>query len=114
MKKNGVAYYDVVPDFSKSGQLHRKSELTGPIRKNQTFPSYSFQFTQRWPASSPDKWVASSIKVWKPGSYNSTKGKKMAAIFSKTHRKTGFKDRQLKSTKERICMSSLKRSCQRF
>lgn len=103
LKKNGVAYYDVVPDFLKVGSFLEERVDRANKEKSDLPKLFVSVHSNAGPAASADKWVASSIKgaeTW--FAHNSSKGKKMAAIFQRhILAKTGFKDRQLKSTKEK-------------
>ncbi|MEO1261946.1 MAG: N-acetylmuramoyl-L-alanine amidase [Bacteroidota bacterium] len=100
LKKNGVAYYDVVPDYLKVGSFLKERVARANKEKSELPKLFVSVHANAGPAAT-GKWVASSIKgaeTW--FAHNSRKGKKMAAIFQRhILKKTGFKDRKLKSTK---------------
>ena len=102
LKKNGVAYYDVVPDFLKVGSF-LEERVDRANKESSDLPKLFVSVHSNAGPAAEGKWIASSIKgveTW--FAHNSTKGKKMAAIFQKhILAKTGFKDRALKSTKEK-------------
>ena len=100
LKKNGVAYYDVVPDYLKVGSFLKERVARANKEKSDLPKLFVSVHANAGPAAT-GKWVSSSIRgveTW--FAHNSRKGKKMAAIFQKhLLKKTGFKDRKLKSTK---------------
>ncbi len=100
LDKKGVAYFDVVPDYKKVGSF--LEERVARVNKEKSELPKLFVSVHSNAGPAPvGKWVSSSIKgveTW--FAHNSTKGKKMAAIFQKhILAKTGFKNRKLKSTK---------------
>lgn len=102
LKKNGVAYFDVVPDYLKVGSF-LEERVDRANKERSDLPKLFVSVHANAGPAAEGKWVASSIKgveTW--FAHNSTKGKKMAAIFQKhILAKTGLKDRSLKSTKEK-------------
>ena len=102
LKKKGVAFFDVVPDYKKVGSF--LEERVGRANKEKSELPKLFVSVHANAGPAPvGKWVSSSIKgaeTW--FAHNSKKGKKMAAIFQKhILAKTGFRNRKLKSTKEK-------------
>lgn len=100
LDQKGVAYYDVVPDYLKVGSFLSERVARANKEKSDLPKLFVSVHANAGPAAT-GKWVSSSIRgveTW--FAHNSSKGKKMAAIFQRhILKKTGFKDRKLKSTK---------------
>lgn len=103
LKKKGVKYYDVVPDFNDVGSFLAERVERANKKKSDLPKLYVSVHSNAGPAASAEDWIADSIKgteTWY--AQNSTKGKKLAAVFQKhLILKTGFKNRNLKSTAEK-------------
>jgi N-acetylmuramoyl-L-alanine amidase len=99
LKKNGLKYYDVVPDYLEVGSF-----LPGRVKrandKNSDLPKMYVSVHANAGPAATGTWVSDSIsgiETWYAN--GSTKGEKMAAIFQKhLIAKTGWKNRNLKST----------------
>jgi N-acetylmuramoyl-L-alanine amidase len=102
LDKKGVKYYDVVPDYLEVGSFLEERVDRANKKKSDLPKIYVSVHANAGPAPD-DKWVSSTIKgieTWFAA--NSQKGKKIAAIFQKhLVDKTGFKNRNLKSTAEK-------------
>ncbi|MBK9016220.1 MAG: N-acetylmuramoyl-L-alanine amidase [Saprospiraceae bacterium] len=102
LKKNGVKYFDVVPDFNEVGSF--LEERVDRANKYKTdLPKIFVSVHSNAGPAVDGEWIADAIKgteTWY--AQNSTKGKKLAAVFQKhLILKTGFKNRNLKSTAEK-------------
>jgi N-acetylmuramoyl-L-alanine amidase len=102
LKKQGVKYYDVVPDFNDVGSF-LEERVDRANKKQSDLPKIFVSVHANAGPAAANEWVADSIKgieTWY--AQNSTKGKKIAAVFQKhLILKTGFKNRNLKSTAEK-------------
>lgn len=103
LDKKGVKYYDVVPDYLEVGSF-LKERVARANKKRSDLPRiYVSVHSNAGPTAPGSQWTSPSVKgaeTW--FAHNSTKGKKVAAVFQKhILAKTGFKDRKLRSTKER-------------
>lgn len=103
LKKNGVKYFDVVPDFNDVGSFLEERVDRANKFKTDLPKIYVSVHSNAGPAASASDWIADSIngiETWYAS--NSTRGKKLAAVFQKhLILKTGFKNRNLKSTAEK-------------
>lgn len=103
LDKKGVKYFDVVPDYLTVGSF--LSERVERANKKQSdLPKiYVSVHANAGPAPDAESWINDSIKgaeTWY--AHNSTKGKKIAAVFQKhIVAQTGMKNRNLKSTAEK-------------
>ena len=102
LDKYGVKYFDVVPDFNDVGSFLEERVDRANKKKTDLQKIYVSVHSNAGPAAE-NEWIADSIKgieTWY--AQNSTKGKKLAAVFQKhLILKTGFKNRNLKSTAEK-------------
>lgn len=100
--KEKVKHFDIVPDVNEVGSFLEERVGRANKHKSDLPKLFVSVHANAGPAAVGD-WVSSSIKgaeTW--FAHNSTKGKKMAAIFQKhILAETGFKDRKLKSTKSK-------------
>ena len=103
LEKKGVQYFDIVPDFLEVGSFLTERVDRANKKKSDLPKIYLSVHSNAGPAADADTWIASSIKgaeTW--FAQNSTKGKKIAAVFQKhIIEKTGLKNRNLKSTAEK-------------
>ncbi len=103
LDEKGVKYFDVVPDFLEVGSFLEERVDRANKKKSDLPKIYVSVHANAGPAPSAESWVSSSIKgaeTW--FAQNSTKGKKIAAVFQKhIIAKTGMKNRNLKSTAEK-------------
>jgi N-acetylmuramoyl-L-alanine amidase len=103
LKKHGVKYLDVVPDFNEVGSFLEERVDRANKYKTDLPKIYVSVHSNAGPAATANDWVADSvngIETWYAS--NSTKGKKLAAVFQKhLVLKTGLKNRNLKSTAEK-------------
>jgi len=103
LKKHNVQYFDVVPDFNSVGSFLEERVDRANKHKTDLPKIYISVHSNAGPAASADQWIADSIhgtETWY--AQNSSRGKKLAAVFQKhLILKTGFKNRNLKSTAEK-------------
>lgn len=101
LDKHGVKYFDVVPDFNDVGSFLQERVDRANKKKSDLTKIYVSVHSNAGPAAE-NEWVSDSIKgieTWY--AQNSTRGKKLAAVFQKhLILKTGMKNRNLKSTAE--------------
>ena len=99
LDKIGVAYFDVVPDVLEVGSF-LEERVARVNKKESNLPKLFVSVHSNAGPAAAGKWIAPGIRgveTW--FAHNSKKGKKMAAIFQRhILKKTGFKDRRLKST----------------
>ncbi|MFQ5447825.1 MAG: N-acetylmuramoyl-L-alanine amidase, partial [Saprospiraceae bacterium] len=99
LKNKGVKYYDVVPDYLEVGSFLPQRVKRANDKESDLPKMYVSVHANAGPAAA-GQWVndsISGIETW--FAKNSTKGKKMAAIFQKhLVAETGWKNRNLKST----------------
>ncbi len=102
LDKEGVKYFDVVPNVEEVGQFLEERVAKANKVKSDLPRIYVSVHANAGPALE-GKWVEGNIKgveTWFAA--NSTKGKKIAAVFQKhIVDKTGFRNRNLKSTAEK-------------
>lgn len=102
LKKHGIKYYDVVPDFNDVGSF-LEERVDRANKKQSDLPKIFVSIHANAGPAAANEWVVDSIKgieTWY--AQNSTKGKKIAAIFQKhLILKTGYRNRNLKSTAEK-------------
>lgn len=103
LDEKGVKYYDIVPDFNDVGSF-LKERVARANKKSSDLPKiFVSVHSNAGPAATPNDWTLPNVKgveTW--FAHNSKKGKKIAAVFQKhLLAKTHFKDRKLRSTKER-------------
>ena len=99
LDKHGVKYYDVVPDFLEVGSFLSERVERANKKKSDLDKIYLSVHSNAGPAAE-NEWIGDNVKgaeTWY--AQNSTRGKKLAAVFQKhIILKTGFKNRNLKST----------------
>ncbi len=99
LDKKGVEYYDVVPDYLEVGSF-LEERVDRANKKKSDLPKIYVSVHSNAGPTADGKWVPDNIKgveTWY--AQNSKKGMKIAAIFQKyILDKTGWKDRNLKST----------------
>lgn len=100
LDKNGVKYFDVVPDYLVVGSfLPERVERAN--KKQSDLPKiFVSVHANAGPAPTAESWVAATIRgaeTWH--AQNSAKGQKIAAVFQRhIVAKTGLRDRGLKTT----------------
>jgi N-acetylmuramoyl-L-alanine amidase len=103
LEKQGVEYYDIVPDYLEVGSFLPERVERANKKKSDLPKIYVSVHANAGPAPDDSSWVSSSIKgieTW--FAQNSTKGKKIAAVFQKhLIKETGLNNRNLKSTAEK-------------
>lgn len=103
LDKKGVKYFDIVPDFLEVGSFLEERVDRANKKKSDLDKIYISVHSNAGPTASSDDWVSSSVKgieTWY--AQNSKRGQKIAAVFQKhLIEKTGFKNRNLKSTAEK-------------
>lgn len=103
LDKQGVKYYDIVPDYLEVGSFLEERVDRANKKKSDLDKIYISVHSNAGPAASSDDWIAASIQgieTWY--AQNSKKGQKIAAVFQKhLIAKTGMKNRNLKSTAEK-------------
>lgn len=99
LDKHGVKYFDVVPDFNEVGSFLAERVDRANKKKSDLPKIYVSVHSNAGPAAE-NAWIEDSIRgaeTWY--AQNSTRGKKLAAVFQKhIILKTGMKNRNLKST----------------
>jgi N-acetylmuramoyl-L-alanine amidase len=99
LDKKGVQYFDVVPDYLEVGSF-LEERVDRANKKKSDLPKIYVSVHSNAGPTTDGKWVPDNIKgveTWY--AQNSKKGQKIAAVFQKhILAKTGFKDRNLKST----------------
>lgn len=103
LDEKGVKYYDIVPDFNEVGSF-LKERVARANKKQSSLPKiFVSVHANAGPAPTASDWTNDSVKgveTW--FAHNSRKGKKIAAVFHKhLLNRTNFKDRKLRSTKQR-------------
>lgn len=102
LDKEGVKYYDIVPDYLEVGSFLSERVDRANKKKSDLPKIYVSVHANAGPSAPGSEWANDSIRgieTWY--AHNSTKGKKIAAVFQKCLiAKTGFHDRKLRSTKE--------------
>jgi N-acetylmuramoyl-L-alanine amidase len=99
LDKHGVKYFDIVPDFNEVGSFLSERVERANKKKSDLPKIYVSVHANAGPAAA-EEWIGDNIRgieTWY--AQNSTRGKKLAAVFQKhLILKTGFKNRNLKST----------------
>ncbi len=99
LNKHGVKFFDIVPDFNEVGSFLSERVERANKKKSDLPKIYISVHANAGPAAA-EEWIGDNIRgieTWY--AENSTRGKKLAAVFQKhLILKTGFKNRNLKST----------------
>ncbi len=99
LDKHGVKYFDIVPDYNEVGSFLSERVERANKKKSDLPKIYVSVHSNAGPAAA-EEWIGDNVKgieTWY--AQNSTKGKKLAAVFQKhLILKTGMKNRNLKST----------------
>jgi N-acetylmuramoyl-L-alanine amidase len=99
LDKHGVKYFDIVPDFNEVGSFLSERVERANKKKSDLPKIYVSVHANAGPAAA-EEWIGDNIRgieTWY--AQNSARGKKLAAVFQKhLILKTGFKNRNLKST----------------
>ncbi|MEZ4958906.1 MAG: N-acetylmuramoyl-L-alanine amidase [Saprospiraceae bacterium] len=99
LDKQGVKYFDVVPDYLEVGSF-LEERVDRANKKKSDLPKIYVSVHSNAGPTADGSWVPNTIQgveTWY--AQNSQKGMKIAAVFQKhIVEKTGFKDRNLKST----------------